>query len=186
MLQGLVDWTLHFYLYWGLHEFWCSSYLHGIEGAFPPNGGLKNVRYSCHVAACLSLPDLSSSFLNWHRGNWLIYLLNSCISHSLHHKLYHTHTHHINYTTHHTTHTHTHSLLSRYHQKYLLRQQRDILKALNLTDEELVTSHAAARLNGYCGGYGSKVELEKELPSFNLPTNIQDRVRNIVARGSMH
>ncbi len=73
-----------------------------------------------------------------------------------------------------------------YHQKYLLRQQRDVLKALNLTDEELITSHAAARLNGYCGGNGSVEELEKELPSFALPSNIQDRVRRLVSRGSFH
>ena len=95
----------------------------------------------------------------------------------------HIHTHTLT-TTH--THTHSHSLLHRYHQKYLLRQQRDILKALNLTDEELVTSHIAARLNGYCGGYGSVQELEKELPSFNLPAHIQDRVKKITARGSLH
>ena len=98
----------------------------------------------------------------------------------------HTHTHIHTLTTLTTTHTHSHSLLHRYHQKYLLRQQRDILKALNLTDEELVTSHIAARLNGYCGGYGSVQELEKELPSFNLPAHIQDRVKKITARGSLH
>lgn len=98
----------------------------------------------------------------------------------------HTHAHIHTLTTLTTTHTHSHSLLHRYHQKYLLRQQRDILKALNLTDEELVTSHIAARLNGYCGGYGSVQELEKELPSFNLPAHIQDRVKKMTARGSLH
>ncbi|XP_011403212.1 PREDICTED: peptide methionine sulfoxide reductase-like, partial [Amphimedon queenslandica] len=73
-----------------------------------------------------------------------------------------------------------------YHQKYLLRQQRDILQALNLTDEELIKSHIACRLNGYCGGYGKMDELEKELSLFNLPSRIQDRLRAIVSRGNLY
>lgn len=73
-----------------------------------------------------------------------------------------------------------------YHQKYLLRQQRDILQALNLSDEELISSHTACRLNGYCGGYGKSEQLEKELPLFNLPPRAQERVRAIVARGSLY
>ena len=73
-----------------------------------------------------------------------------------------------------------------YHQKYLLRQQRDILQALDLTEEELIKSHAACRINGYCGGYGKMEELEKELPLFNLPSRIQDRLRAIVSRGNLY
>ena len=73
-----------------------------------------------------------------------------------------------------------------YHQKYLLRQQRDVLRGLNLTDEELINSHTAARLNGYCGGHGTLQNLEKELPSFNLPPDVQERVRQLVSRGSFH
>ncbi|XP_061163581.1 peptide methionine sulfoxide reductase-like [Saccostrea echinata] len=42
-----------------------------------------------------------------------------------------------------------------YHQKYILRQHRDILDSLNLTDEELILSPLACRLNGYLGGYGN-------------------------------
>lgn len=77
-------------------------------------------------------------------------------------------------------------ILFSYHQKYLLRQQKDILSALNLSDDELITSHVACRLNGYCGGYGNAAELEKELPTFNLPDKIKDRVRGVVARGRFH
>ena len=80
------------------------------------------------------------------------------------------------------THTHTHS----YHQKYLLRQQKDVLQALGLSDEELITSYAAAQLNGYCGGNGTSADLEKEIPSFGLPPHIQDRVRRLVSRGTFH
>lgn len=71
-----------------------------------------------------------------------------------------------------------------YHQKYLLRQQRDVLDALNLTDKELVTSHVAARLNGYCGGYGTIDALNEEMPQFNLPENIQKRLQGIMSRKS--
>lgn len=70
-----------------------------------------------------------------------------------------------------------------YHQKYLLRQQRDILTALNISEAELITSHVACRLNGYCGGYGASSDLEKELPAFKLPEQVEDRVRGVVARG---
>jgi len=41
-----------------------------------------------------------------------------------------------------------------YHQKYLLRQHQDIHRTLKLSDKELISSTAATRLNGYCGGYG--------------------------------
>ena len=73
-----------------------------------------------------------------------------------------------------------------YHQKYLLRQQRDILRELNLTDSELITSHVACRLNGFCGGYGTINSYDKEAPSFKLSPSVQERVRKIVARGSLH
>ena len=78
------------------------------------------------------------------------------------------------------------SLLSSYHQKYLLRQQRDILRELNLTESELITSYTACRLNGYCGGYGTVNAFDKEAPSFKLSPSTQERVRKIVARGSLH
>lgn len=73
-----------------------------------------------------------------------------------------------------------------YHQKYLLRQQRDICNGLNLSDADLITSHMACRLNGYCGGYGNSAELEKELPAFKLSKQLEDRVRGVVSRGRFH
>lgn len=73
-----------------------------------------------------------------------------------------------------------------YHQKYLLRQQKDVLQALGLSDAELVTSHAAARLNGYCGGNGTLADLDKEMPRFGLPPDTQDRVKRLVSRGTFH
>ena len=69
-----------------------------------------------------------------------------------------------------------------YHQKYLLRQQSDVYRALGLSDEDLITSSIACRLNGYCGGYGTKAALEEELPAMDLPPNVQDRVRRLAGR----
>lgn len=73
-----------------------------------------------------------------------------------------------------------------YHQKYLLRQQRDIIKGLGLSDKELISSHTACRLNGYVGGYGKPEQLEKELPRFNLSPHVAEHVRTIVSRGSLY
>ena len=81
---------------------------------------------------------------------------------------------------------HTHMYTNSYHQKYLLRQQRNILRELNLSEAELITSHTACRLNGYCGGYGSLSEFDREAQSFKLSSNTQERVRKIVSRGAMH
>lgn len=80
----------------------------------------------------------------------------------------------------------THMYTNSYHQKYLLRQQHDILRELNLSEAKLITSHAACRLNGYCGGYGSLSEFDREVPSFKLSPSVQERVRKIVSRGAMH
>lgn len=68
----------------------------------------------------------------------------------------------------------------------MLRQQRDVLSALNLSEKEIVTSRIATRLNGYCGGFGSLETLDKEMPMFCLPDNIQKRVRGIVSRKSSY
>lgn len=73
-----------------------------------------------------------------------------------------------------------------YHQKYLLRQNREILRALKLSDKELIASTVAARINGYCGGYGKLSDLEKEIDSFGLDESTQQELRKIVSRGTHH
>jgi len=48
--------------------------------------------------------------------------------------------------------------LSSYHQKYILQKHQQLMKSLKMTRGQLlVSSSLAARLNGYLGGYGSKV-----------------------------
>lgn len=73
-----------------------------------------------------------------------------------------------------------------YHQKYLLRQNREILRALKLSDKQLITSTVATRLNGYCGGYGNLSDLEKEIDTFGLDEPTQQELRRLVSRGTHH
>lgn len=58
-----------------------------------------------------------------------------------------------------------------YHQKYWLRQERDLMKEFSViypNNEDFVNSTAAARLNGYLGGYGKLEDLQLELGSPSL------------------
>jgi peptide-methionine (S)-S-oxide reductase len=58
-----------------------------------------------------------------------------------------------------------------YHQKYYLRQVSKIFDELRRSypnDRDLINSPAAARLNGYLGGYGSARNLMSELDSLGL------------------
>jgi peptide-methionine (S)-S-oxide reductase len=58
-----------------------------------------------------------------------------------------------------------------YHQKYRLRQERDIMREFNAmypNFNDLVNSTAAARINGYLGGHGSLLTLKKDLEKMGL------------------
>jgi peptide-methionine (S)-S-oxide reductase len=58
-----------------------------------------------------------------------------------------------------------------YHQKYRLRQERDLVRELSAIypkETDFTDSTAAARINGYLDGYGTLVELKEELPGFGL------------------
>lgn len=64
-----------------------------------------------------------------------------------------------------------------YHQKYLLRQHRGLVRGLGLSDAELIKSFTACRLNGYVGGYGNLDTFEKDLPLLGLTKEQEDYVR---------
>ncbi len=58
-----------------------------------------------------------------------------------------------------------------YHQKYRLRQDRELMKEFNAmypSDDDFVNSTAAARVNGYLDGYGTTESLRTELDSLGL------------------
>jgi hypothetical protein len=70
-----------------------------------------------------------------------------------------------------------------YHQKYSLRGKKlfyEELAAVYPTTEELIASTAAARINGYLGGYGTKAQLEHELDGLGLsPEASEDLLRRV-------
>jgi hypothetical protein len=72
-----------------------------------------------------------------------------------------------------------------YHQKYSL-QGRDPyyreLAAIYPTTEELIASTAAARINGYLGGYGTREQLERELEGLGLSPEAGDELLQSVRR----
>lgn len=72
-----------------------------------------------------------------------------------------------------------------YHQKYNLRRKDPFygeLAAVYPTTEELIASTAAARLNGYLGGYGTRAQLERELDSLGLSPEAGERLLRSVRR----
>jgi peptide-methionine (S)-S-oxide reductase len=71
-----------------------------------------------------------------------------------------------------------------YHQKYYLRQHAPLMRELEAvySEQELVDSTVAARLNGYVAGHGSLSSLEGEISAFGLSPGAVDRLR-IAAAG---
>jgi hypothetical protein len=70
-----------------------------------------------------------------------------------------------------------------YHQKYYLRSDRTLMREFSgYPGEAFVASRVAARLNGYVGGDGTRVELEAELPSFGLSQEGATHLRSLVRR----
>ena len=58
-----------------------------------------------------------------------------------------------------------------YHQKYQLRRERNLLKEFEriyFADRDFVDSTAAARVNGYLGGYGTSADLKNDLNRLGL------------------
>ena len=67
-------------------------------------------------------------------------------------------------------------LAETYHQKYRLQQVADLLnevRAIYPQDEGFINSTAAARLNGYLGGYGTQTALQAEIEDLGLSPRAQ-------------
>jgi peptide-methionine (S)-S-oxide reductase len=72
-----------------------------------------------------------------------------------------------------------------YHQKYYLRSVDILMKELRELypqERQFVDSTAAARLNGYVGGFGTLRQLEEELPGFGLSEQAESYLRKRVSR----
>lgn len=70
-----------------------------------------------------------------------------------------------------------------YHQKYRLRQDRELhseYQAIYPGARDFVDSTAVTRVNGYLGGHGTLRDLEKDLPALGLSAGARER---LLARG---
>ena len=75
------------------------------------------------------------------------------------------------------------TLAEDYHQKHQLRGHGDIMKefkAMYPDTEDFVNSTAAARVNGYLAGYGTRAQLDTELSSLGLSPAAQDKLLSVV------
>jgi len=75
------------------------------------------------------------------------------------------------------------TLAEDYHQKYILKQNRSLMRELNRIyprHDDLVNSTAAARMNGYVSGYGTTDQLERELPDLGLSDDGEKLLRKTV------
>jgi len=73
-----------------------------------------------------------------------------------------------------------------YHQKYWLQQESDLkgeFKRMYPATEDFIDSTAAARLNGYAGGYGTSETLDRDLDSFGLTPAGKEKLLEIAGRG---
>lgn len=73
-----------------------------------------------------------------------------------------------------------------YHQKYILRCHSKVLDKLNLTDEELIKSKAACRLNGYLGGFGTEEDLLKDSGDLGIPESVIGYVKGQMKKSSRY
>lgn len=70
-----------------------------------------------------------------------------------------------------------------YHQKYRLQQHKDLCKDLGLiTQDDLVKSHVAARLNGYVVGQGGIEQFDAEASKLRLDEAAIKYVRQLVIK----
>jgi len=72
-----------------------------------------------------------------------------------------------------------------YHQKYYLQGEQELFNeftAIYTDISQLIRSTAAARVNGYIGGYGKLESLEEQLDSFSLSTTGNERLLQIGSR----
>lgn len=70
-----------------------------------------------------------------------------------------------------------------YHQKYLLQQHPWLVKAMNINPgTQMITSHVAARVNGYIGGYGKVSDFEAECSKLGLNEKMAEYIKTQLRR----
>jgi len=77
----------------------------------------------------------------------------------------------------------TFTLAEDYHQKFYLRQNRELERELTAFYPDLkdfVNSTAAMKLNAYLGGHGTRKTLDREIDDFGLSTAGKKKLRESV------
>jgi peptide-methionine (S)-S-oxide reductase len=72
-----------------------------------------------------------------------------------------------------------------YHQKYGLRNHNEFMRefrSIYPTDEALMNSTAAARMNGYLSGFGSSAALQGEIDKLGFSAETQRRLLELVKK----
>ncbi len=70
-----------------------------------------------------------------------------------------------------------------YHQKYMLRQRDAIMRDFRRMYPDLegfIASTAAARVNGYLGGYGTRLSLQQDLDALGLTESAEEALLRAV------
>lgn len=73
-------------------------------------------------------------------------------------------------------------LFRSYHQKYRLQGHREFAKTLALNSQLLLTSHVAAKLNGYLVGVGGLAQFEKEAHELGMDQMQLDYVKHYLQK----
>ncbi len=68
----------------------------------------------------------------------------------------------------------------------MLRRHHSLVKSLNLSSKQIVSSHVAARLNGYVAGMGMLKNFEAELDNLDLNEEQEQYVRERIRGGGMN
>ncbi len=79
----------------------------------------------------------------------------------------------------------TFTMAEDYHQKFTLKGHKGFNKEMTRIyprHQDLVDSTAAARLNGYAGGYGSRHQLTKEMEGLGLSAEAQQVLADMISR----
>ena len=72
-----------------------------------------------------------------------------------------------------------------YHQKFTLKEHKYFKNEMTLIyprHQDLVDSTAAARLNGYLGGYSTRDQLSKEIDSLGLSVEAKEKLTEMISR----
>jgi peptide-methionine (S)-S-oxide reductase len=75
-----------------------------------------------------------------------------------------------------------------YHQKFALQRNSELMRefrAMYLSFDGIVSSTAAARVNGYLGGFGNLRDLEAEIDSYGLSEAAKIQLLSVM-KGSQH